>query len=86
MKNKRYKRIFKEMSSEDALTFLRKHKLSLQVLVENTGKTQQSYELSALPVSFLIDQSGGIVIAKAGFSAGYVQGLEQKITALLTTK
>jgi len=71
-----------DMTKKDAMGFLKRHPLSFPVLRESTGKTQQKYDLLAMPTSFLVDKKGRIQVSHAGFSPDYIGFLETKVKAL----
>lgn len=68
-----------DVTKEEGLQFLDKYPVSVPVLRENTGATQQKYQLVGLPASFLIDQQGQIIIAHQGYSSAYLNYLQGEI-------
>lgn len=46
--------------------FATKHRLSYPVLLDRDAKVGRQYEVSALPVSYLIDRGGNVVAATVG--------------------
>jgi len=70
-------------TKQEAMSFLNQHDLKFPILKESSGASQRHYGIMAMPTSFLIDQTGHIRIAHAGFSKGYINVLEKEILALL---
>lgn len=61
-----------EGSTEDIIKFLKDNGYSFPVLFDNGGKVMNSYNISALPTTFIIDKDGNI--------KGYVPGAMDKET------
>ncbi len=71
-----------DVTSQEALGFLKDYQLDFQILEERTGKSQQAYDLLAMPTSLLVDQEGRIRIAHQGFTKSYIRYLETEIKKL----
>jgi len=69
-------------TTEEAMSLLKQYDFDFTVLKERTGKSQQAYELMAMPTSFLIDQDGRIRLAHQGFNKAYIELLEIEVEAL----
>lgn len=74
-----------DITKEEGIAFLDKNPLTFPVLRENTGKTQQKYQLVGLPASFLIDKEGKLIIAHQGFSQRYIDYLKIEAESRLTS-
>ena len=61
-----------EGSTEDIIKFLKDNGYSFPVIFDNGGKVMNSYNISALPTTFIIDKDGNI--------KGYVPGAMDKET------
>jgi cytochrome c biogenesis protein CcmG/thiol:disulfide interchange protein DsbE len=61
-----------DVTAKDGRAFLESTPVEFPVLREDSGATQQNYQLIAMPTSFLIDPNGKILIAHQGFSQGYI--------------
>lgn len=68
-----------DVTAAEALTFLEQYPVRFPILREETGATQQAYQLIAMPSSFLIDPQGRLLMAHHGFSPGFAAGLEDWI-------
>ncbi len=73
-----------DVTKEEGLQFLNKYPVSVPVLRESTGTTQQKYQLVGLPASFLIDQQGHVIIAHQGYSPAYLKYLQDEIEKRLS--
>jgi thiol-disulfide isomerase/thioredoxin len=73
-----------DMEDQEAERFIAQNPVSFPVLREDSGgKTQQNYQLMAMPTSFLIDAQGIIRMQHAGFSQAYIALLESEAHQLL---
>ena len=76
-----------DMEKQEALSFLKKQKVSFPILNENTGgDTQHKYQILAMPTAFLVDQAGQIVFQHSGFNSGYAAHIEQTASELIESK
>ena len=69
-------------TTKEAMSLLDQYAFDFTVLAERSGKSQQQYELMAMPTSFLVDQTGLVRLAHQGFNRGYIDLLEKKILKL----
>lgn len=73
-----------DITKEEAIAFLQQSPVSFPILDEDTGgRTQQHYQLIAMPTSFLIDQEGVIRIQHSGFSSAYSELIEKEVSQLI---
>ena len=72
-----------DVTTEEALAFLKSKTLGFPILRADNGRTQQAYELIGLPSSFLVDQNGNIIVAHQGFEPGFSGYLLKEIKNLL---
>ncbi len=70
-------------SKNDALTFLKKIPASFEIAFDPKGKTAQTYQIKAMPSSFIIDRKGNIVQAHLGFHGDDEGRLEAKIRRMI---
>jgi cytochrome c biogenesis protein CcmG/thiol:disulfide interchange protein DsbE len=75
-----------DITKQEAMNFLETHPLGFPVLREETGATQQKYQIVGLPASFLVDQNGNILFAHQGFSLGYNDYLKKEVEKRLSVK
>jgi thiol-disulfide isomerase/thioredoxin len=62
--------------------FLRKHEVSLTVLLDPEGAVVKRYDPPKMPTSFVVDREGVLRHVNAGFEAGDEQKIERELTAL----
>ena len=63
--------------------FLQEHPASFKVAFDPAGKTAESYEVAAMPTSFLIGKDGRILLRHAGFDLRRTAELEKQIEEAL---
>jgi cytochrome c biogenesis protein CcmG/thiol:disulfide interchange protein DsbE len=64
---------------DKAEEFLARFQVPFTVAFDPAGKTAEAYGVSAMPFSFVIDRSGDIVFAHAGFDARKTEPLEDAV-------
>jgi thiol-disulfide isomerase/thioredoxin len=72
-----------DVTSEEAMHFLKRYPVDFPVLEERSGDSQRAYNLLSLPTSFLIDPDGYIRFAHQGFNPGFIEYLEKEVKAML---
>lgn len=70
-------------SRKDANKFLKQVPTSFEVAFDPAGNTAESYNLKAMPSSYVIDKRGKLVYANLGFRADDKDELETVIRTLL---
>ncbi len=75
-----------DVTKQEAIDFLETRPLGFPVLREDTGATQQKYQIVGLPASFLVDQNGNILFAHQGFSLSYKDYLKKEVEKRLAVK
>lgn len=73
-------------SRDAAKEFLKKFPVSFEIAYDSDGKTAQSYNLKAMPSSFIINQQGQLVQRTTGFHGKDKELLEKQIQQLLDNK
>lgn len=68
---------------EDGKRFLEKYPVAYPVLTDTTGDTPQKYQLTGMPTSYLIDQSGNLRGAHQGFRTGDIDKIRAEVKLLL---
>jgi len=66
-----------------ALQFLKDSKATFTVLFDSTGALAKQYKLKAMPVSYLYDSAGHLVMSKKGFRKEETEAVKDKINQLL---
>lgn len=66
--------------------FIQEIPVNFTVLHDIKGEWADKYVVESMPTSFIIDQKGVVQHIHHGFTATDIDGLEQKITALLAKK
>jgi thiol-disulfide isomerase/thioredoxin len=69
---------------QDAIEFLERHPVSYPVVRDASASTPAAWQVKAMPSSYLLDGSGRVVRAWAGFEVSHVQELRDAITELQT--
>jgi thiol-disulfide isomerase/thioredoxin len=70
-------------SRNDANEFLKKMPAKFDIAFDKSGRTAESYNLKAMPSSFLIDRNGNLVHKSLGYRAEEKKILEKKIKQLV---
>ncbi len=70
-------------SKNDAIKFLKKIPASFEIAFDPKGKTAQTYQIKAMPSSFIIDRKGNIVQAHLGFHGDDTGRLEAEIRRMV---
>ncbi len=69
---------------EDADAFLAKYPAPFTVAFDPAGKTADAFKVSVMPSSFVIDSTGAILLAHAGFDPRKTAGVETLIQEACT--
>ena len=75
-----------DSEKSDADNFLKKYPASFTIAYDPQGKTPESYKLSVMPTSYIVDRKGNIVDTHKGFKEGQASSLEDKIKKALAKK
>ena len=67
----------------DAKAFLKKINVSYKILADNKGVIPESFGVSTMPSSFIIDKEGVIRYVHKGYKAGDVNKIKSEIEQLL---
>ena len=70
-------------SRDKANTFLKQIPADFDVAFDPRGNTAESYQVKAMPSSYIIDKHGKVVHANLGFRGNDEEKLEEKIRALI---
>lgn len=70
-------------SREKANTFLKQVPAGFDVAFDPRGNTAKSYQIKAMPSSYIIDKQGKVVHANLGFRGNDEEKLEEKIRNLI---
>jgi len=70
-------------SKNNAIKFLKKIPASFEIAFDPKGRTARSYQIKAMPSSFIIDRNGNIVLAHLGFHGDDEGKLEAKIRKMI---
>ena len=68
---------------QDAKKFIDKLNVTYKILADNKGTIPESFGVSTMPSSFIIDKSGVIRYVHKGYKAGDVSKIKSEIEALL---
>ena len=68
---------------QDAKKFIDKLNVTYKILADNKGIIPESFGVSTMPSSFIIDKSGVIRYVHKGYKAGDVSKIKSEIEALL---
>ena len=71
-----------DTSRKDAEDFLERVPADFDVAFDETGKTAETYDLKAMPSSFVVDRNGRIVHASLGYRSEEKKVIEEKIREL----
>ena len=68
----------------DALTFLKDHPVSLELVHDGAKKAlTEKLEIEVMPTSFILDKTGKIAVRHEGFRAGDEKKIEKEVANLL---
>jgi len=67
---------------QDAIEFLEQHPVSYPVLRDASASTPVAWQVKAMPSSYLLDGSGRVVRAWAGFESSHLEELRDAIAEL----
>ena len=70
---------------EDGEAFLRKYPAPFTVAFDPAGKVAESFQVAAMPTSFLVGANGTILHQQAGFDPKKTEAVETLIAAACTT-
>lgn len=68
---------------EMGLEFLQEYPVDYPVLFDVDGSTPRSYEVRAMPTSFIIDRDGNLKVVHEGFNPADMAKIKQKVIQLL---
>lgn len=68
---------------EDAERFLAMHPVSYTVLLDPAGESAETWQIKAMPSSFLVDQNGNVARSWSGFKESHLEEIRSEIEALL---
>ncbi|MDD5274502.1 MAG: TlpA disulfide reductase family protein [Methylovulum sp.] len=71
---------------ENGEKFLQEIPVDFTVLHDTNGEWSDKYVVESMPTSFIIDKHGVVQMIHHGFTSEDINGLEQKINALLAEK
>jgi thiol-disulfide isomerase/thioredoxin len=71
-------------SREQANKFLKQIPANFDVAFDPKGNTAESYQVKAMPSSYIIDKKGNLIYAKKGFRGNDEDKLEAKIRNILS--
>ena len=72
-----------EQDTNAAKNYLKKVKVSFPVLFDNTNKTSQLYNISAMPTTIIVDRNGNQRFLHKGYKPGYENDYIKQIKKLL---
>ena len=64
-------------------TFIKSKKYTFEVLLDTDGRVAKKYQVSIIPRTFLIDQTGKIVYSSLGYRPTNHEELEKAVLTLL---
>ena len=70
-------------SRDQADKFLKQIPANFDIAFDPKGKTAESYQVKAMPSSYIIDEKGNVIYAKKGFRGNDEEKLEVRIRELL---
>jgi len=66
-----------------AKKMIKELKINFPVLYDNTQSTSESYDLQAMPSTFIVDKNGVIRFSHYGYKTGYEKKYEKDVKSLL---
>ena len=70
-------------SRKDAEKFLKQIPANFDIAFDPKGNTAESYQVKAMPSSYIIDKKGNVIYAHKGFRGNDEEKMEAKIRKLL---
>jgi thiol-disulfide isomerase/thioredoxin len=68
---------------EDALLFLQDHPVTYDVAFDPTGESAATWNIKAMPSSFLVGPDGSVVREWAGFEPSHLEEIESEIWSII---
>ena len=68
---------------EDAVRFLRRHRVHYTNLSDPDGAIAEAYDLPGMPTSFVVDPEGRVTMVHVGFKSGDIRIIRAHIVELL---
>lgn len=75
-----------DSSKKEAANFLNKVPANFPIAYDPEGTVAASYNLKAMPSSYLIDKNGSLVYSHKGYREGDTAIIEKKIASLINSK
>lgn len=75
-----------DQERSDAIEFIKETRPRFTIAFDPAGRIAESYDVSGMPSSYLIDQSGNLVSSHIGFRISEKEKIENKIRSLLSNR
>lgn len=75
-----------DQERSDAVEFIKETRPRFTIAFDPAGRTAEAYDVSGMPSSYLIDQSGNVVSSHIGFRSSEKGQIERRIRSLISNR